>query len=499
MADSTGDPDADAVLGIGAAPSSAPTASSTGDPDADAVLKLTGTKQQQEATQAASDPLGLKHGAGLMGRAIATGVAALPGLAMDLGVSGRNIIGDAYNKVAGKPATPDYELPTTTFEKSLTELGLPEPKGMVEKGGSALISALTGGAIGGAPSELTEAAAGAPGIRNGLAVGYRAPPATTNPTMLNKGVETVAGKIATQQAVSAANQPITNRLAAQALGLNPSSPLTLGAIQAVRSEAAQDYAAIGGIAKIPMDEVFKSKIQSIMGQFNKTAEELPSLGSKDLEPVASELTGADQLSGQAALGAIRGLRNKADMAFRSGDGGSGSAYKQMANALEDAIDRGASSLGPQYEGTVNAFRGARQQMAISHSVEDAFNPATGNVVAPKLGRALNNGEPLSGPLKTIAEFSNSFKAPVTAEPNSSPVSHLDVLGPLITGGMEAAGKGEIGPGTLAAALAYPAARMGAKALVTGPMQKLALPGAKKIANPNFWAGAGAALEDKAQQ
>jgi hypothetical protein len=497
MADSTGDPDADAVMGIGASSAPAVQASPTGDPDADAVLKISGT--QETKREPSGDKYGLGRSAALAGRAIATGVAALPALAMDAGVGARNLVGDAYNKLAGKPATPDYEMPSSMFQKGLTDLGVPEPKTPIEKGASFVESALSGGAVGGAPSEAVEAGAAAPGVRNGIAAGYKVPPATTNPTMLNKGVETVAGKIATQQAMSAANQPITNQLAAQALGLNPHAPLTLGAIQAVRSEAAQDYAAIGKIPKIPLDDVFTGKIQNIVAQFNKTAEELPSLGSKDLDPVATELSTTPQLSGQAALGAVRSLRNKADMAFRAGDGGTGSAFKQMSNALEDAIDRGASSQGPEYQGVVDSFRSARQKMAISHSVEDAFNSATGNVVAPKLGKALNNGEHLSGPLKTIAEFSNSFKAPVTAEPNSSPVSHLDILGPLITGGIEAGSKGEVGPGTLAAALAYPAARMGAKALIKGPMQKLALPGAKKTVNPKFWLSGPAATASESTQ
>src|SRR6185312_12903943 len=97
--------------------------------------------------------------------------------------------------------------------------------------------------------------------------------------------------------------------------------------------------------------------------------------------------------------------------------------------------------GPEYQGVVNAFRGARQQIAITHSVEDAFNPATGNVIAPKLATALKNGVPLSGPLRTIAEFSNSFKPAVTAEPNSSPVSHLDIAIPVLSAATEMAAKG----------------------------------------------------------
>src|ERR1700749_2142236 len=173
MADSTGDADADAVLGIGgfSAPS-VQASSSTDDPDADAVLKLSGAAEAKQQ----ADESGLGRSIGLMGRAIATGVSALPALAMDAGVATRNIVGDAYNKLTGKPATPDYEMPSAMFQKSLTDLGVPEPKTAIEKGTGLVESALSGGAIGGAPSELTEAAAGAPGVRNGVGAGGKGAP-----------------------------------------------------------------------------------------------------------------------------------------------------------------------------------------------------------------------------------------------------------------------------------------------------------------------------------
>src|ERR1700677_467301 len=48
-------------------------------------------------------------------KAGANTVAALPLAAMDAGVGARNMIGDAYNRAVGNPATPDYELPSTTW------------------------------------------------------------------------------------------------------------------------------------------------------------------------------------------------------------------------------------------------------------------------------------------------------------------------------------------------------------------------------------------------
>src|SRR6185312_4343567 len=49
----------------------------------------------------------------------ATALAGVPLMAMNAGVASRNILGDAYNKAVGNPATPDYELPGKTFEDIL--------------------------------------------------------------------------------------------------------------------------------------------------------------------------------------------------------------------------------------------------------------------------------------------------------------------------------------------------------------------------------------------
>lgn len=498
---STGDPDADAVIG---GSSSSPTPSqalATGDPDADAVIASQQTAEQPSAlNEYVGRPLGMAA------RALITGAGALPLAAMDAGVATRNLGGDIANKLMGRPATPDYEMPSTMFQNALTDVGLPVPKTPIEKGTSFVESTLAGGAM---PSPAAEGAqigtienSAQQAVRKGISEGYRVPPATTNPTFANRALETASGKIATQQAAASANQSVTNRLAAQALGLNPEVPLTKSAIQSVRATAAQDYAAIGNVPKIPLDDTFTQQIQSIVSQFNKTAEEIPSLANKDLDPVASELSTTPQLSGQAALGAIRGLRNKAETAFRAGDGGTGSAYKQMANALEDAVDRGISSQGPEYQGVVDAFRTARQRIAIAHSVEDAFNPSTGNVIAPKLGTALKNGEPLSGHLRTIAEFSNSFKPAVTAEPNSSPVSHLDIAIPVLSAGAEMAARGHsMGSiaGAVGAAAAYPAARGAARWYLMGPGQKAALSIAKDTSQAPWWWRAAPAATEASQE
>lgn len=439
-----------------------------------------GTTQQSQPSALESDVV---RPLGLAGRAIATGAASLPLMAMDAGVATRNLIGDWAEKELGQPASPDYELPSQEFQDALTQAGFPVPQTDIEKGTSFIESLMSGakspmpeaGELPGGYQTAAEQAAAQRlrSVRNGMEAGYRVPPSTTNPTLANKGIETIAGKIATQQQASWDNQQITNALAGKALGLDPSVLVTEAAARAVRADAASDYEAIGKVSKIPLDNDFSDAVGGILGRFNSTAEELPTLAKKDLAPIGEELGSKTSISGQAALGAIRSLRDKAETAFRAGSAGEGQAYRQMSQALEDAVDRGLSKSGAN-SGLVQAFRSARQRIAIAHAVEDAINPGTQNVSARKLGASLAKGEPLSGPLRTIAEFANAVPK-AAQEPLTSPVHHLNLGGEMIGAGLGALTHGHPALGAIAGAAAYPAARAASRWFLLNPGQSLALP------------------------
>ncbi len=79
---------------------------------------------------------------------------------------------------------------------------------------------------------------------------------------------------------------------------------------------------------------------------------------------------------------------------------------QKAQLLEGEIDATAVSLGqPQL---VKRLREARTKIAQSYATENATDASTGIVNAISLGKQLNEGVPLTGELKKIADFANSF-------------------------------------------------------------------------------------------
>ena len=172
-----------------------------------------------------------------------------------------------------------------------------------------------------------------------------------------------------------------------------------------------------------------------------------------------------------AVDKIAQLRDQSSIAYRTGDSQLGAGYRRLSNALEDQIDRGISQNPDVSPSTVANFRASRVLAAKAHSVLDALNPSTGDVSIHTLA---TSEDPLSGGLKTLADFGRA--APKATQDvskiGSAGVSHLDTLGPLLTG---VVGEHAAGPWGMTAAAAYPASRWAAKAYALGPGQARALP------------------------
>ena len=186
----------------------------------------------------------IKRQVGLAGRGIVNGVTALPLMAMDAGVGTRNLVTNLSRGIYPKlndfnplpntgPKSPtDYELPSATFNRSLTQAGVPEPQTTGDKAAQMLVSGMTAGRLP-APQAATQAPAnflnGAQALKNATLQaaqkeGLVVPPSMANPTLGNRIMGGIAGKYKVQQAAQLNNQPIFNQLAARALGQNPDAP-----------------------------------------------------------------------------------------------------------------------------------------------------------------------------------------------------------------------------------------------------------------------------------
>lgn len=387
---------------------------------------------------------------------------------------------------AGRALDSALPIPQTTAEK-VASFGL----GM--EGGALVPSLSVPGAK--APAEFVsprdlQAQRLAASLKQSQDKGYVVPPSTTNPTLLNKTLETIGGKEATQNQARVINQTARNAGAAADLGLKP-EVMTPDAVAAVKSEAGQAFDAAKTVPRFQTSESYNSALDSVLQNTRGANKDFPGASNPDVESLINTYR-QPSFTGDSGVSAIKLLRGKASDAYRQGNSEMGMAYKGVANAIEGELERGAQQAGPNYATLIPELKQARKTYAQASTVEDVMDP-NGNISGQKLAAALRRDEPLSGNLRMAAEHATNYpKANLQA--NSSNISHLNMYAaPVIaTEGYHAAGI----PGALAGA-ALPFARGGSRAyLLSGMGQAGARPAiASQLAQalqkrfPNSVAGA----------
>lgn len=406
-------------------------------------------------TQELTDVPSWARAAGLTGRAVSEGVAGLPLMAMDAGVATRNLLGDLGSRIqiAGKPLmepSPDYPLPSQTFEQQLTQAGLPEPQTGIERGTGMVEAALTGSRLPGTAPGITEPAPPnfmtpaatkaqltAQMLQKAQGEGFVVPPSTTNPSFFNRTLETVAGKENVQNWARRINDAVRQRSAASSLGFSSETPLTVQSMDAIKAASGEAYESARAVPMFRTSNDYLTRLAEIEQQNMGANASFPGAASPDVAKIIDTYL-QPGMTGDSAVSAIKLLRTKASDAFSAGNSETGRVYRQIQGALEDELERGATAHGQP--NLVQKLRAARQQYAKASTIQDAMEP-DGTVTGPGLARAWNNNVPMSGPLESAAEFARQFpKANLSSAASGSPVSHLSTFGPLIAGG----GLGEMG-------------------------------------------------------
>ena len=262
-------------------------------------------------------------------------------------------------------------------------------------------------------------------------LGYVMPPTQVNPSLLNRTIEGVSGKIATAQNASARNQAITNKLTAKSLGLPEDTVITGDVLKDLRSTAGKAYESIGGTGTVVPKQSYFQALDDIKQPFIKTQKDFPNQTPSPVLDLVDSLK-SPQFDASSAVEKIKQLRTQADDAFRTGNTDVAKAAKKAAGIMEDALEDHLKTIGNP--DLLKNFRDARQLIAKTYTVEKAANTVTGTVDAKKLAAQLQKGKPLSGELKDIAEFSARFpKATQTTEvmgslPQFSPLDYMAGVG-----------------------------------------------------------------------
>lgn len=279
-------------------------------------------------------------------------------------------------------------------------------------------------------------------LEAGQAAGYVVPPSAVNPSFWNKRAESIAGKAAVGQEAAGRNQTVTNRLASEALGLPPATPITEQVLEQVRNAAAQPYRDVSKLMGVDLLEQLKQARFEAKAQW------------KFYERSANP----------EALTAAKALTHQADQ-------------------LEQAMEAFARAAGkPEL---VASLREARTLIAKTYDVERALNTATGDVSA----RVLSNRPNVTGPLATAGEFYKAFPSYARdgAKIPTPGVSKAEALASLAFG---MGGAGIAGPAGVVA---------GALPLASGPVRSMVLskPYQRAMAAPAYGKALNISPEDMA--
>lgn len=388
-------------------------------------------------------------------------INALPAFAQDVGVAARNATDKTANALAPDlmkkvyavnqkigeasghnplvesilPSGPDgnYELPSQMYQRAIDEKFAP-PATTTGKVGEFINTLLVGGGLPGPKSlngntlpdsvrtaQEAERAHKLAILRDSQKLGAVVPPATINPTYTNRMLESLGGKYATAQQAAVDNVTnFTNPLARESLKAPSNAVLDKGTLDVMRKYAETAYEDVRGAGVFTAPKSYIEKLDSLAADANKAARSFPEIGNQLggeqlLKAItmakgnAANIPGArPKLNADDTISAIRLLRGKAMDAYAQGEHAAGKTYKQIATAMESALEQGLIARGKDGAKYVADLRSSREQLAKIFTVLESSNPITGEVSAKTLGQKLIAGEPLTGGLLTAARFGAAY-------------------------------------------------------------------------------------------
>ena len=235
--------------------------------------------------------------------------------------------------------------------------------------------------------------------------GFVIPPTQANPTFTNRLLEGISGKITTAQNASARNKEVFDKLAAKSLGLPAETKLTPDVLQNLRKGAGDAYSAISNSGMVQPSQSYFKALDDIAKPYTTALQGFPNAKPSPVLDLVDSLK-SPQFDAGSAVAKIKELRSAADDAFRTGNTDIARASKSAANELENVLENHLKDIGqPEL---LKSFKDARQLIAKTYTVEKSLNKVTGSVDGRKLASELQKGKPLTGELKTAAEFAARF-------------------------------------------------------------------------------------------
>lgn len=213
------------------------------------------------------------------------------------------------------------------------------------------------------------------------------------------------------------NQQAANNAARRALGLPKDSSLDEATLNSIRKKAYQQgYEPLKRLGTNPVyvDPVtgtvpFLDDLIAIEQKYTGAQNTFPDAAPKALGKLFTTYM-QGTLNSADVVDTIKRLRHEATAVFSKNNANPKDeeiafAKKAIADAFEGELERQAVSQGmsPQI---IEAYKAARKQIAVSHTVEDVLEKGSGRVQGNKLAAKFQKGDYIDGDLGKVAAFYN---------------------------------------------------------------------------------------------
>lgn len=356
---------------------------------------------------------------------------------------------------------------TGVTQAALGQVGAPNADQFLTEAGLSVATAPLA-AVGGArtPKPVAPLTPEQQALSAAVAQGIKVPPSQLTGGPVAATLESLVGKKAMASQASDANREIVSNQAKQVLGLKPTDELTSGNFDKFRDTQGKAYDMLRGETYV-VDPSYNNTLTSKLDELKVNRSDSAIAQAKEIK----KYTGDMYLTGDELVANIKQLRKDGSANIRKSfddpiKGDVGRTQLFLAEQLEGLADRNLSQVGRPND--LATFRSARQNIAKSHTLEDAFNAVTQEVSAKKIGSKMAADKLVPSEMKTAgaaSQFAPGYFAPSSqtgAAGGLTGAEGLSSMAALMTGRPD-----------LAAVIA--ARNVGRSAMLSGPVQRALTP------------------------
>lgn len=351
--------------------------------------------------------------------------------------------GQAMEYTGGALAAP-RTIPQAGLGGALYSQTYPYATGQEAAGSAALTAGVSGAAqpvlraIGLAqPAESSLPQAQQAAARRAVEAGFQFTPAQMTGTktgmFIEEGIKSLPLARGAFTKLEDANQQSIQDIAARSIGLKAGVPFTAQSMESAYNNALQKYQAIQSVPSIKLDKAFGQQVDTIIGQLKKVPEsQRNQLGVPEIIKVLEDYKGftKNAVDGETMFLGLKAIGDQLFEAQKQGRIGAG-AYKDLRSALENAIERSISQPSKKNlvsQDVIQKFKDGRTQLSNWFTVNEAFNPATGEISGAKLAGSLARKSNFGGRNTELETAALAVRAFPRALPSSGTAERAEAAG-----------------------------------------------------------------------